>query len=162
MSLGGDDFTIIKNMFNLTDSTLRYHLNYLESRNEIRSRLEGRNKCFYPVENFAISKSSDTALQANKLSKVQERILETIRSNPWITQKDLTIKSGLKGFTVKYNLKKLIGYGIVQKKQNGRNTCYNYISDDTLKKELLKQLVVKLLDHEIDEQTFLKLKRKLE
>jgi predicted transcriptional regulator len=151
-------------LFGITDSTLRYHLNYLESKNEIRSQLEGRNKCYYPIENLVINKTSDpdSKFQVNRLTKNQERILETIKLNPWITQKNLIIKCGLKGFTVKYNLKKLISYGIVQKKENGRNTCYCHISDASLKKEILKQLIVKLLNHEIDEQTFLKLKHKLE
>jgi predicted transcriptional regulator len=158
----GVSFSVIKSLFNLTDGTLRYHLNYLESKHEIRSHLEGRNKCYYPVEELVLGKDSESKLQNYKLTVPQERILNIIRRNPWITQKDLIIKCGLKGFTVKYNLKKLIGYGVVQKKENGRNTCYNFISDDALKSEVLKQLVVKLLDKEIDEHTFLKLKRKLE
>lgn len=149
-------------MFNLKDSTLRYHLNYLESHNEIKSSLEGRNKCYYPVQNLVISSGEDRDYDIYRLNHTQERLLDIIQRNPWINQKELIIKSGLKGFTVKYNLKKMIGFGIVQKKENGRNCFYNHISDDELRKKIIKQLVIKLLDHEIDEHTFLILKRKLE
>ena len=51
--------------------------------------------------------------------------------------------------------------GIVRKINNERNVCYEYITDDTLKYEMLKVLVIKLLNNEIDEQTFLKLKSRL-
>ena len=158
----GVSFSIIKNVFNLTDGTLRYHLNYLEGKNEITSKIEGRNKCYYPVENYVFNTKSDSDLEIYKLNSTQERLLNIIQREPWITQKDIILKTGLKSFTVKYNLKKLINFGVIQKKENGRNTLYRYISDIELKQEILKRLVLKLLDHEIDEHTFLKLKRKLD
>ncbi len=158
----GVSFTIIKNLFNLTDSTLRYHLNYLETKKEITSKIEGRNKCYYPVEQIILNTKTESSLGVYKLNINQERILDIIKRNPWISQKELVLKTGLKNFTVKYNLKKLINFGVVQKKENGRNSLYKFISGPELKQEILKRLVLKLLDHELDEHTFLKLKRKLD
>ncbi len=149
-------------MFNLNDSTLRYHLNYLENRNEIKSTMDGRNKCYYPVQNIIFSERAEGNVGIYKLNETQERILEVIRRNPDISQKELIIRSGLKKFTVKYNLRKLVNFGVIQKKNNGRSTNYRYITDTEVKKQIMKRLVVKLLNHEIDEHTFLNLKRKLE
>ena len=46
----GATYNFIKRTFDLTDGTLRYHLNYLERNDKLRSKLEQRNKCYYPVE----------------------------------------------------------------------------------------------------------------
>jgi predicted transcriptional regulator len=134
----------------------------LESRKEIKSSMEGRNKCYYPVQNIGFKTRADSAFETYKLNDTQERILDTIKRNPWITQKTLTQSTGMKNFTIKYNLKKLIDFGVIQKKQNGRNSCYKHITDSELREQIMKRLIVKLLKHEIDEHTFLVLKRKLE
>ena len=90
----GVSFSIIKNVFNLTDGTLRYHLNYLEGKNEITSKIEGRNKCYYPVENYVFNTKSDSDLEIYKLNSTQERLLNIIQREPWITQKDIILKTG--------------------------------------------------------------------
>ncbi len=158
----GISFSIIKKLFNLSESTLRYHLNYLESKNEIKSYLKGRNRYYYPVQKIIINQGSKTNFEIYNLNEKQERILDTIQRNPGITQKDLIVKSGLKGFIVRYNIKKLIDFGVIQKTQNGRNCCYNCITDSELREKMMRRLIVKFLNHEIDEQTFLMLSRKLE
>ena len=154
----GVSFGIIKRVLALTDSTLRYHLNYLEGRNEIKSTIEGKNKCYYPVHKFIFEPKSESDLKTHRLSNTQERLLNTIQRYPGINQKDLIIRSGFKRITVSHNLKKLIDFGVVRKEPNGRHVCYHYITDTELREKIIKRLI----NDEIDEQTFLVLKRKLE
>ena len=149
-------------MFNLAESTLRYHLKYLETAEEIKSCLEGNNRCYYPIQNIVFTLRSESDFECFQLSPTQQRLLEHIQRKPGITQKDLLIATNLKRLTAAYNLRKLIDIGVVRKEPNGRNTCYFYISNIELRKKILRKMIVKFVDHEIDEQTFLEFKRKLE
>ena len=58
--------------------------------------------------------------------------------------------------------KKILSLNLIRKYKNGQNVCYEYMTDDELKYEILKRLLIKLIKKEIDEETFLRLKRKLE
>ena len=46
----GVSFGTIKKVLNIPPGTLRYHLNYLESKKKIKSSLTGNNRCYYPVQ----------------------------------------------------------------------------------------------------------------
>jgi hypothetical protein len=60
------------------------------------------------------------------------------------------------------NLKKLIAIELIRKTPNGNNVYYEYITNEQLRYEILKRLVIKLLKKEITEEKFLKLKKDLE
>ena len=158
----GVAYSIIKKVFDLTDGTLRYHLNYLESKDEIKSSLEGNNRCYFPVQNVIFNARPAADFETYELNILQERILSAVRHEPGISQKELVAQTGSNRISVSYNIKKLIDYGLVQKTQVGRNTCYEFISNYELRKKIMKRLIMKLLSNEIDEHTFLVLKRKLE
>ena len=51
---------------------------------------------------------------------------------------------------------------MVRKIPNGNKVYYEYIDNKQLRTEILKQLLVKLINNEIDGETFLELKRKLD
>jgi len=158
----GVSFLIIKKVFDLTDGTLRYHLKYLESENEIKSSMESNNKCFYPINNGLFRITVGSELKTHRLNHHQERIIDAIKLNPGITQKELIIKTNLKRIIVTYNLRKLLDFGVVQRVVKGRNSCYNFISDVELRKNIIKKLIARLLENELDEKTFIMLKKKLE
>jgi len=158
----GVSFGIMKKIFNMAESTLRYHLKYLESADEIKSHLEGNIRCYYPIQNIIFYSRTEEEFETYSLNPTQQRILENIQRNPGITQKNLLIETGLKRLTAAYNLRKLIEVGVVRKEPSGRNICYFYISNIELRKKILKKLIVKFVNHELDEQRFLELKRKLD
>lgn len=160
----GVSFNIIKSVFELTDSTLRYHLKYLESKNEIKSSLEGRNRCYYPVHGSIGESESKTKLEmgAYNLNSTQERLINLVQQHPGITQKGLILKTRLKKITVAYNVNKLVKFGLVQKENSGKYVNYYYIPDVELRKKIIEKLILKLINHEIDEHTFLIIKKKLE
>ncbi|MGA1822542.1 MAG: hypothetical protein ACMUIG_08440, partial [Thermoplasmatota archaeon] len=56
---------------------------------------------------------------------------------------------------------KLWGTGIICNIQNGGEPGYEYITDEGLKREMLKLLIMKLLEGDIDEDTFIFLKGKI-
>jgi predicted transcriptional regulator len=160
----GVTFKTLKKVFVIPDSTLRYHLNYLEKKGEIKTKLESNQRCYYPVDSLVLDKNADmeSTTRAKKLTKLQERIIFVIKGNPWISQKDLATKTKLKRFILKYYLKRLIEFGIVQRKKIGREVCYRYISEKELRKKVLRRLILKVLNNEIDEHTFIELKKLLE
>lgn len=158
----GIPFNIIKKVFDLKEGTLRYHLKYLESRNEIRSFTKGKKRCFYPIKKTIFNSRSELDLRLHRLTNSQEQLLNAIQCKPGITQKELIYMTGLKRITITINMKKLLGYGVVRKEPNGKYICYYYISDTELRKKLIKKLVFKFVNNEIEEKTFLALKKRLE
>jgi predicted transcriptional regulator len=158
----GVSFSVIKHAFGLKDGTLRYHLNYLEKKQEIKSTREGKNRLYYPIQTVIFNQQAGSHFELYKLSDEQEKIIKTIQFNPGITQKELKLRTGIKRVTLSYNINKLLGFGIIQKRRDGRNIHYSYITDEELRKKIIRQLIIKFVNHEIDEQLFITLKRKLE
>jgi predicted transcriptional regulator len=158
----GVSFSTLKRFHDLNDGTLRYHLNYLERAKKICSKLEAGKLHYYPFARTVIdSNSTNTNLKSNELTSHQEHILNAIRQNPGINQTELIAKTSLKRHILTYNISQLIELGMVKKNNHVRNVCYEYISDELLQYEMLKMLTIKFLNNEIDEQTYLKLRRKL-
>ena len=159
----GVTYRILQKVLGLTDGTLRYHLNYLERAEKIKFSLEAGKRLYYPHMNEILATGQAIgSSQPYQLTQLQQRILTTIKQYPGITQTELIRKTGLRRFTIVNNIKKLLNLEIVRKTPNGKNVFYEYITNEQLKYEILKGLVIKLLKKEIDEETFLKMKRELE
>ena len=43
-----------------------------------------------------------------------------------------------------------------------RNVCYQIVPDNEMKAEIIKRLIIKLINDEIDEKTFLKIVKSLD
>jgi hypothetical protein len=56
----------------------------------------------------------------------------------------------------------LLEHQLIWKVQNDGEIGYEYITKEKLRYEMYNRLLMKLLANEIDEETFLKIKRKLE
>jgi predicted transcriptional regulator len=161
----GASFKNLKSIFNFSDSTLRYHLHFLEKKKEIKSTIDGNNKFFYPNKEFSINNKnnkSETNLKFYELNKKQDLILNIIKLNPGISQKDLILKTSLKRIMIYYNIGKLLDYGMIRKEKSGRFVCYYYIDNLELKKMVLKNLIIKFIYNEIDLNDLLELWNKLE
>jgi len=158
----GVSYKILRNIFNLNDGTLRYHLEYLEKAERILPDLENGNRCYYPMQNeIGGVKLSDNNQKLYNYTEIQQKILTSIKNSPGITQKDLIGKTGLSRFTISYNMRKFIDMGVVKKSNNEKFVCYEYMTDELLRHEVMLRLTIRLLNKEIDEKEFFKLKKKL-
>lgn len=157
----GVSYIVLKNVYNLTDGTLRYHLTYLERKDEITEKMVEGRKCYFPTAHLELDKN-EIVFESKKLTRVQEKILDTIEKHPGISQKDLVMRSKVKRITLSYNVKKLIETCYIRKEKDGRNICYYTVNREELRKKLLKGLVRKLANKEISEKKFNALKARLD
>jgi DNA-binding MarR family transcriptional regulator len=125
--------------------------------------LEKGRRIYYPHHDtmVMIGHESDTNKDL-RISNKQQKLLGIIKQHPGITQKELINRTGMNRFTIMNNLKKLIGLELIKKTPNGNNVYYEFITNEQLKYQILKKLVIKLLKKEITEEKFIELKRKLE
>jgi predicted transcriptional regulator len=161
----GVSFIILKRLFNMNDSTLRYHLNYLEKNKKISFGFETGKRNYYPHMNNSQTTNNPSDIKPNgtfELSGTQENIITTIKKYPGINQKELVNRTGINRLTINRNLKRLVQLCLVRQIPNGNKVNYEYIENEQLRYEILKRLLIKLLKKEIDEETFIDLKRKLD
>ena len=161
----GVSFIVLKTIFNLNESKLRYHLDYLEKNKKIFFGFESGKRNYYPKLdqiNELNNPENTNTFQTYKLTNYQERIISVIKKYPKINQKELAKRTSINRITLSNNLKKLMSLCMVRKIPNGNKVSYEYIDNKQLRIEILKQLLVKLINNEIDGVTFLELKRKLD
>ncbi len=157
----GVSFGTIMGVLDLTEGTLRYHLNYLERGKKIQSKSKGKYRCYYSNRKVKSSLKQIPGFDLHTLTKPQQRILTLIQQHPGIPVRDLVKLTKLNKRDLQYNLKKLRDDMIIWKVGNGRNTGYEYVTKDKLRSEMFKLLIVKFLNNEIDEETYLLLKAEL-
>jgi predicted transcriptional regulator len=162
----GVSFGNIKRFFDMNDSTLKYHLNTLEKKNRVRSRREGRQRCYFTSNGGTVD--TPPGIEPSKrsrhlnLSKTQQRVLRVIKNYPRISRKKLMSKAKMKDSTLDYNINKLVESDLIWKVRVGSEIGYEYITQEKLKNEMLNRLVTKLLADEIDEDKFNRIKGKIE
>jgi predicted transcriptional regulator len=163
ISYPGVSFNTLKNIFELTDSRLRYHLHYLEKNNKISNGIESGIRCYYPhPESVSIPPKTQAILESNNLTPHQERILNLIMRHPGINQKELVRRTGINRFTLIRSINSLKNLNLIKNKRIKNTVCYEYIPDVEMKYKIMKGLMLRFLNDQIDEQTFLRLKRRLE
>jgi len=158
----GTSFGEIKDVFEINESTLKYHLAYLQRAEQIISKREGRRRLYYIkpyIDNnpLKISPAGHKNLTGNQI-----RIIKQIQNQPGISVKEIIKNTKLHRKTVAYNINKLIQHNIIWKVKSSDGIGYEYITEDKLRYEMYNQLLLKLIADEIDENTYLKIKKKLE
>ncbi len=160
----GASFGMIKKFFDMNTSTLMYHLRFLERKQTIVSKREGRHRRYYGT-----SKSwSDTSLtiipraDINLLTQTQKRLIYLIRNKPGITKIELMHKTKINRKNITYNLKKLIKLNFIWLVKRDDILGYEFITREKLREEMFNKLILKLVANEIDEETYLKIKKKLQ
>jgi predicted transcriptional regulator len=163
VSYPGVSLHSLKELHELSDSNLRYHIHYLEKNDKIISEINNGVNYYYPhPSSLRIPQKSQQLLESYKLTREQEKILTIIMQNPSINQKGITVLSKLNRFKVSRCINSLKQLGLVKNKQVGNMVCYEYIPDTEMKYKILRGLIVRLIKNEIDEETFLRIKKRLE
>ena len=158
----GVSFNTLKDIYELTDSSLRYHVYYLEKNDKISSGLEKGVRCYYPHPASVRTPPKPAApVESQKLTPEQEQLLNIIIQFPGINQKELIKRSRINRFKVMRNINTLKSSDLIKNTRFQNTVCYEYIPDVEMKYKIMKGLMVKFLKDEIDEGTFIKLKRRL-
>ena len=157
----GVSSNILRKIFDLSDSALRYHLDYLKRHKMISYGLVDGVRCIFPFNRQNSTSPSSGLDEIQDLTSEQKRILSVIKENPEINQKEIVHRTKLDRFKVSENVRKLSERNIIKKHKIKKNVHYEYLPEGELKLKIIKRLAIKLLNDEIDEATFLRLKRKL-
>lgn len=149
----------IRSIFGLNDSTLRYHIAYLEKGELLTSKQNGKDKCYFCSDEGA----SDplTGAELMDMTVMQRRIASLIKGKPGITRKDILESLKVDRKTLSQDLRRLEESKVVWKTENNGSSGYEYITKERLRKMMYRRLLQKLLDDDIDEATFRKLKERL-
>ncbi|MCK4613375.1 MAG: winged helix-turn-helix transcriptional regulator, partial [Thermoplasmata archaeon] len=116
----GITFTSLMKELGLKNGALAYHLHTLERGRFIKSVKDGKYRRFYP-----------RGARITGLSSVEEKIIEVIRANPSIGQREIARLIGFTPQTVNYNVKKLIGRGVLYLKKEGKHTRCRLTNPET-------------------------------
>ena len=158
----GVSFNKLKNIFELTDSSLRYHLHYLEKNDQISSSPENGLRCYFPHPGTVTIPKPQDPMASYDLTPNQKHILNIIIRYPGINQKELTQKTGLNRFKVSRAVNSLKEMDLIKNNRYQNSVCYEYNPDVEMKFRIMKGLMVKFLKGEIDEATFIRLKKRLD
>jgi predicted transcriptional regulator len=159
----GVSFVTLKKIYQVPDGTLRYHLRYLERNERILCRLMEGRRCYYPKDRIRSDQiDPDGNLIGVPLTKVQQIILHRIKNDPGACQVEVCRQARCTRFTFNYNIKTLLELGLVRKWKDGRTTRYEYLDQETLKKEILRRAAEDLLTGKIDEVLFNRIRSRLE
>lgn len=110
---------IMKNL-GIGNGTLSHHLHMLEKMDMIMSKQEGfRHRAFYIIS------EQYSEMEKLRFTSMQSNILNIIKENNGISEKEIVSKLGEKQQTVNYNIKMLQRKNIIRLEQKGRETyCY--------------------------------------
>ena len=158
----GVSFNTLTKIFDLNKSTLNYHLNYLEKAKKVFSEVKGRHKYYFSEQRTSSNLEHFIKFDINTLTSFQLRILNIIQKHPGITRERIMKKSKIKRQTLSYNLLKLEELKIIKKDQDNKKESYKYISTEERRFLIMKRLLLRLLQNEIDEEQFLAIKEKID
>jgi predicted transcriptional regulator len=89
-------------------------------------------------------------------------LVKLIQNNKGITNKELIARTKLNRKNLHYNIKKLREKKLIWAVKTSGILGYEYVTKEKLQHEMATTLISKLLSNEIDEETFLKIKSKLD
>jgi DNA-binding MarR family transcriptional regulator len=116
----GVHYNQIRRGIDIKNGTLSYHLRVLEKTDLIKSRREGlKYRAFYPTGMKFPEK------ERFRLTELQVSILDIIKENGGINQKDIADMLNKKPQTINYNIKVLEEADMIEVRKQGRKTvCY--------------------------------------
>jgi predicted transcriptional regulator len=119
----GTYYTEIMKNLGIGNGTLSHHLYMLEKMNMIKSRQEGiRHRAFY------LTNTQYPEENTSRFTTLQSNIINLIKENNGISEKEIISKTGEKQQTINYNIKMLQRKNIIKLEQKGRKT-YCYINE---------------------------------
>lgn len=158
----GASFGHIKKFFGLNDSTLKYHLKFMERTKKVESRKEGKRRLYFCTGVEKPERIPTPVMILNLLNETQKSVLEAIRQKPRITRQELNAYLNLKPKTMEYTLNKLMELKLIWKLQDKTGVRFEYITKERIKAEMLNRLAYRLISKQIDEETYHRTRRRLD
>jgi len=115
-------------------STLDYHLHYLEKRDILVCRKDGRYTRYFATRKVG---QEDKKIIAILRQKTPRYILLYLLTNPNAIHKEIAKNVGKSPSTISFHLKKMVGVGIVAAISLGRETAYHVADETTVINTLL-------------------------
>jgi predicted transcriptional regulator len=114
----GEHYNAIKRALDLNNGSLTHHLSILEKDGEIKSRIDGVYKRFYP-KTMIIPNGG-----AGELTETQKMIMAKIKETPGISQKDIATLLGISSATVNYHIERMLALKVVKRERLGMRVKY--------------------------------------
>lgn len=152
----GISFGRLMRSLDLNEGTLRYHLNYLERKEVIKSRKEGRRRVYF-VTHLNMNDGVNP-----ELHREHKRVLTMIRRAPGIKPKEIMRETGLTRRKLDSIITKLQREHLIWSVENGNGVGYEIITRERIVEEMLLDLVERFLKGEIDRSSFMRIKQWLE
>lgn len=128
----GEHYSAILRQLGMKNGALAYHLSILEKEGFIKSYRDGMYRRYYPkgmkLTKKTLSKNirsdyiteNGAVTESIRLSKSQEKIIEAIKKNKGITQKEIAKMIGTTKQNVNYHIKLMLNANIIKKDENGK------------------------------------------
>lgn len=156
----GSSFSLLSRSLEVNQSSLRYHLTYLERRGEIVLKFLKGERVVYPGNGSNESNVNSRAVRS--MDPQTKRILSIIRSKPGADIQDILEMTNLSKRDMNMTLHRLVrSKKIVSiEKEKGMNPVF-YLTSEYYD-IMFRYLVGMLLNEEIDEEVFLRRKFELD
>jgi DNA-binding MarR family transcriptional regulator len=116
----GESYNAIKRALELKNGTLAYYLKILSKEGKIRTERDGMYKRFYPT--VGKSRAENVIIE---LSKIQQNILDFIKSNPGTTQTNIAKELGIIHSKLNYHISMLSDARLIKLEREGNATkCF--------------------------------------
>ena len=115
-------------------STLDYHLHYLEKRDILVFRKDGRYTRYFATRKVS---QEDKKIIAILRQKTPRSLVLYLLAHPNAIHKEIAKNVGKSPSTISFHLKKMVGVGIVEAISIGRETTYHITDEDKVVKPLL-------------------------
>jgi len=156
----GVSFPKLKDLLDMNEGTLRYHLHYLERSGMIRAGSENGLTLYFSSERIPFKDDIKGRVPSGTdLTEGQLRLLSTVKRSGGMSQKAICSQLGMNRFTLRYNMRTLMDLELVRVVKRGRNMTYHFIREGDLDRMVLKRAAYDLLHGRISEEEFLRIKR---
>ncbi len=146
----GTHFREIHRRLSIPTGVVEYHLKYLEDRDLIVARKEGRYKRYYITGSMG---SKDKMLMSLLRQKIPRHILMQLLLKPKTTHKELRKLFSISASTLSFHLSKLLKSEVIEQIKSGRENQYIVIDEDAVAKALIrykKGFVDEVVDEFVD------------
>lgn len=130
----GAHFREIERRLSLPIGVIAYHIKYLEEKEMISAKIEGKYTRYYVVGKLG---SKDKNLMSILRQEIPRRILMHVIMHPGCTHKDLLELFEVSPSTLSFHIKKLLDGALIRQEKEGREHKYFIINEDEVAKSLV-------------------------